>query len=259
MAKQKKLFDLEGKVAIVTGGITGIGFSISTALGEHGAKLVIAVKDRVDRESRRKAQALQKKGIDAILLPVDIREEESCLEMAKSAAKEYGRVDILINCAGMAFPKLPELTTVEEFKNVLDTNLVGAFSCAKAVYPYMKKAGGGKIVNIASLASIMAAPTMTAYAPSKAGMIQLSRVLAGAWGKDNIQVNSILPGYTETEMTKGYQENREFVKRVTDRTPLGRWGKPDDFKGAAVFLSSSASDFVTGSSLVIDGGYSFFA
>jgi 2-deoxy-D-gluconate 3-dehydrogenase len=157
----------------------------------------------------------------------------------------------------MNFRKQPQDFTLEEFHEVMDTNLTGAFLLCQAVYPHFLAQGGGKIINIGSIASFMGSPVAVAYAPSKGGIVQLSKVLAVAWAKDNIQVNALLPGWIDTPLSvKSRAEIAGLEQTVIGRTPAGRWGTPEDFAGAAVYFASSASDFVNGASLVIDGGYS---
>ena len=144
-----------------------------------------------------------------------------------------------------------------EWCAVMDANLTSVMMCSQAAYPEMKRAGGGKIVNVASLAAVLAMPTMAAYAPSKAGVVQFSRVCAAAWARDNIQVNTVLPGWIATDMTRPRREDAGFNERVLARVPAGRWGTPDDLAGIASFLASPASDFITGAAIPVDGGYSF--
>ena len=152
---------------------------------------------------------------------------------------------------------MPDILKLEEWHKVLDTNLTSAFVCTHAAYPHMKKAGGGKIINIGSMMSIFAAPFSPAYAASKGGIVQFGRACATAWAKDNIQVNAVLPGWIDTELTKGARREVEGLhERVLSRTPAARWGDPKDFAGIAVFLASTASDFVTGTAIPVDGGFS---
>jgi 2-deoxy-D-gluconate 3-dehydrogenase len=163
----------------------------------------------------------------------------------------------LIANAGTNIRKAPEAYSVEEWSTVLDINLRGTFWCAQAAYPHMKQAGGGKIITIGSMTSIFGASFAAPYSASKGGTVQLTKALASAWAKDNIQVNSVLPGWIDTELTeRARSEVSGLHERVVARTPLGRWGKPEDLAGIAVFLSSSASDFVTGTAIPVDGGYS---
>ena len=171
--------------------------------------------------------------------------------------KKYGRVDILVNNAGMSIRKQPEQYTLAEWHTVLDSNLTSAFLCSQAAYPAMKKAGGGKIINIGSMMSIFGAAFATAYAASKGGMVQMTKAMATAWAKDNIQVNAILPGWIDTALTRRAREQVSGLhESVLKRTPAGKWGVPDDFAGIAAFLAAPASDFVTGAAITVDGGYS---
>jgi len=166
-------------------------------------------------------------------------------------------VQILINNAGINVRKQPQEFTLDEWRLVMDTNLTSAFVASQTAYPHMKKAGGGKIVNIGSMMSIFGASFTTAYAASKGGIVQMTRALATAWARDNIQVNAVLPGWIDTALTRGARNDvKGLHENVLRRTPTGRWGEPADLSGIAVFLSSKASDFVTGTAIPVDGGYS---
>ena len=191
-----KLFDLKGKVAIVTGGNGGIGLGMATGLAEAGADIVLAARN--PEKAAIACATLRNIGRDAEFVPFDILSETSCVSMVAKAHERFGRIDILVNNAGASLGGAPESYSIADFKTVIDTNLTGALACSQAAYPHMKKAGGGKIINVASVAAYLALPRMTGYAPSKAGLVQLTRVLASAWAKDNIQVNSILPGWVDT-------------------------------------------------------------
>ena len=250
-----KLFDLTGKVAIVTGGNGGIGLGMAKGLARAGA--VIAVAGRQKGKNADAVKALQAQGAKAAAFEFDVADEKSCHAMVDAAAKALGRVDILINNAGVAVRKQPEAYTMEDWRKVIDVNLTGAFVCAQAVYPHMVKSGGGKIINVGSMLSIFGMPYGVAYGASKGGIVQMARSLATAWAKDNIQVNSVLPGWIDTDLTKSARVQIEGLnERVLARTPMKRWGDPDDFAGTAVFLASAASDFLTGVALPVDGGYS---
>lgn len=253
-----KLFDLTGKVAVVTGGNGGIGLGMATGLAQAGADIVIAARNQ--NKSKAARAALINIGRRCECVEFDARIEASCSAMIAEAKERFGRIDILVNNAGFNIRDRgrPEEISISDFRALIDTNLTAALVCSQASYPYMKEVGGGKIINVASLASRLVFPGMTGYAPSKAGLIQLTRVLASAWAKDNIQVNSILPGWIDTEMTRNSSQKRPgYVENVISRTPAGRWGAPEDFSGIAVYLASSASNFMTGSEVVLDGGYSF--
>ena len=243
-------FDLKGKTALVTGGNGGIGLGMAQGLVQAGAKVAIAGRDKA-----KNAQAA--KSLDAISLEADLTDEKACRAMVEEAASLLGRLDILINNAGMNVRKQPQGFTLDEWKLVMDTNLTSAFIASQTAYPHMKKAGGGKIVNIGSMMSIFGASFTTAYAASKGGIVQMTRALATAWARDNIQVNAVLPGWINTALTRGAREQiKGLNENVLRRTPSGRWGEPADLSGIAVFLSSKASDFVTGTAIPVDGGYS---
>jgi len=244
------LFNLEGKTALVTGGNGGIGLGMAKALAEAGAKLAIAGRD----EKKNAAAAAE---LDAIAIKADLKDEKACRAAVDQAAQKLGRLDILVNNAGINVRKAPQDYTLEEWKLVLDTNLTSAFVASQAAYPHMKKAGGGKIVNIGSMMSIFGASFTTPYAASKGGIVQMTRAIACAWARDNIQVNAVLPGWIDTALTRGAREQvKGLHERVLARTPAGRWGEPNDLSGIAVFLCSKASDFITGTAIPVDGGYS---
>ena len=249
------MFDLKGKVALVTGGNGGIGLGMAQGLADAGADVVIAA--RKAEKSKAAAAALAKRGVRTAVVEVNVADEGSCRAMVADAAKQMGRIDILVNNAGINIRKPPETYSVSEWRDILSINLDGAFYCSQAVYPEMKKAGGGKIINIGSMMSLFGAPLTVAYAASKGGIVQMTRGLATAWAKDNIQVNSILPGWIDTELTQRARVDIEGLNEsVLARTPAGRWGKPEDFSGIAVFLASPASDFVTGTAIPVCGGFS---
>jgi 2-deoxy-D-gluconate 3-dehydrogenase len=250
-----KLFDLTGRVAIVTGGNGGIGLGMARGLGQAGAAVVVA--GRQAGKSQSAVKELEASGARAIALEVDVRREASVRALVQETVHRLGRLDILVNNAGTNIRKQPQEYTLEEWHTVLETNLTSAFLCAHAAYPHLVRAGGGKIVNIGSMMSIFGAPFAAPYAASKGGIVQLTRALATAWAKDNIQVNAVLPGWIDTELTRKAREQVSGLhERVVARTPTGRWGTPDDCAGIAVFLASPASDFVTGTAIPLDGGYS---
>ena len=248
----RRMFNLEGKTALVTGGNGGIGLGMARGLAAAGATVAVAGRDR-----SKNAEALKVLGARAIALEGDLREENFCRAMVDAAARRLGRLDVLVNNAGINIRKRPEEYTLEEWKQVVDTNLTSAFVASQAAYPHMKAAGGGKIVNIGSMMSIFGASFAAPYGASKGGIVQLTRALACAWAKDNIQVNAVLPGWIDTALTRrARKEIAGLHERVLERTPAGRWGTPEDFAGIAVFLCSSASDFITGTAIPVDGGYS---
>jgi 2-dehydro-3-deoxy-D-gluconate 5-dehydrogenase len=191
------------------------------------------------------------------VLTVDVSDEASCRKMIDDAKKQLGRVDILINNAGINIRKPAQDLSLAEWKQVIDVNLTSTFVVSHAAYPVMKEAGGGKIINIGSMLSIFGAPFAPAYGASKGGVVQLTKSMATAWAKDNIQVNAVLPGWIDTDLTKRAREEVSGLNSlVLMRTPARRWGVPNDLSGVAVFLSSKASDFVTGTAIPVDGGYS---
>ena len=253
-------FDLAGKVAVVTGGNGGIGLGTARGLAECGAVVVVAGRNAAKNEAA--VAELTALGGAAAAAPsavlADVTDEAQCRAMVAEAVRRHGRLDILVNNAGRGGSgKLPHETPMAEWRAVVDANLTSVVMCSQAAYPEMKRVGGGKIVNVASLAAVLAMPTMAAYAPSKAGVVQFSRVCAAAWARDNIQVNAVLPGWIETDMTRPRREDNAFNERVLARVPAGRWGTPDDLAGIASFLASPASDFITGAAIPVDGGYSF--
>ena len=243
------LFDLEGKAALVTGGNGGIGLGMAGGLARAGAKVAIA-----GRDAAKNAKAA--KEIGAVVVAADITDEKACRGMVDEAARKLGRLDILVNNAGINIRKRPEEYQLEEWHRVLESNLTSAFVACQAAYPHMQRAKGGRIVNIGSMMSIFGASFVAPYGASKGGIVQLTRALATAWAKDNIQVNAVLPGWIDTALTRRAREEVSGLhERVLARTPAGRWGAPEDLAGIAVFLCSGASDFVTGTAIPVDGGY----
>jgi 2-deoxy-D-gluconate 3-dehydrogenase len=248
-------FSLAGKVAIVTGGNGGIGLGMATGLAKAGASIVVA--GRKPEKSEAAVKTLIAMGAKAIALPVDVVDPESCKTLVAQTVSRLGRLDILVNNAGINIRKRPEEASPKDWRDVLAINLDGAFYCSQAAYPEMQKAGGGKVVNIGSMMSIFAAPYAPAYAASKGGVVQMTKSLAAAWARDNIQVNAILPGWIDTELTQNARHQvKGLNERVLERTPAARWGTPADFEGIAVFFASSASTFITGAAITVDGGFS---
>jgi 2-deoxy-D-gluconate 3-dehydrogenase len=249
-----KRFDLSGKVALVTGGNSGIGSGIARGLLECGAAVVIAGRN-VDNNKAMVAE-LETIGPPVSAVAMDVTDEAQCQAAVREVMRRHGRLDILVNNAGVRDGHQPHTITMAQWHTIMDTNLTSALMLSQAAYPELKASGGGKIINIGSMASHVAMGLMPGYAPSKAGIVQLARVCAAAWAKDNIQVNTILPGYIDTPMTRaGLQRNAEVHARALARTPAGRMGTPEDFAGVAAFLASSASDYVTGAEIPVDGGF----
>jgi 2-dehydro-3-deoxy-D-gluconate 5-dehydrogenase len=249
------LFDLRGRVAIVTGGNGGIGLGIARGLAQAGANVAIAARNV--GKSQAAATQLEQLGTRAIAVQVDVTDARQVQRMVEQTRDALGGVDILVANAGTSVRKRPESLTLDEWGLVMEANLTGVFACCQAVYPELKRRGGGKIVTIGSMASLFGMGYSAAYAASKGGVVQLTRSLAMAWATDNIQVNSILPGWIDTDLTRAARESVAGLdENVLRRTPAGRWGEPGDLVGAAVFLCSRASDFVTGIVLPVDGGFS---
>jgi 2-deoxy-D-gluconate 3-dehydrogenase len=248
-------FDLEGRVAIVTGGNGGIGLGISRSLVQAGASILISGRDRTKNEAA--LTVLNGLGGPNHHLVADLRDESAPAALVGAAVDRFGGVDILVNNAGTNIRKSPELYSIDEWRTVLETNLTAAFLCCQAVHPELKRRGGGKIINIGSMMSIFGASHVAAYGASKGGLVQLTKSLAVAWAPDRIQVNAILPGWIDTDLTRRARaEIPGLEERVLQRTPAGRWGMPDDLGGTAVFLAGRGSDFVTGAAIAVDGGYS---
>ena len=248
-------FSLKGKVAIITGGNGGIGKGIADALASAGSDIVIAARNEAKTAEAVK-DIKEEFGVQVLGLTMDVGQEASIQEGVKKAIDEFGKINILVNNAGVNIRKPPQDYGVEEWDWILNTNLRGAFLCAKTVYPSMKEAGGGKIINIGSMTSIFGLGRVAPYACSKMGILSLTYSLALAWAKDNIQVNALLPGWIDTPLT--VSARRDFPGLddfVCSRTPAGRWGKPADFTGAAIFLASDASDYVTADYIRVDGGF----
>jgi 2-deoxy-D-gluconate 3-dehydrogenase len=250
-----KLFDLSGRVAIVTGGNGGIGLGMAKGMAEAGAAIVVAGRDAAKNAAA--VKEIQALGATASAIAVDVLKEDSCRALIADTVKRHGRLDILVNNAGINIRKQPQEYTLAEWHKVLDSNLTSAFLCSHAAYPEMMKTGGGKMINIGSMMSIFGASFTTAYAASKGGIVQMTKAMATAWAKDSIQVNAILPGWIDTALTqRARQDVPALHDSVLKRTPAGRWGTPGDFAGIAVFLAAAASDYVTGAAITVDGGYS---
>jgi 2-dehydro-3-deoxy-D-gluconate 5-dehydrogenase len=248
-------FDLTGKVAIVTGGNGGIGLGMARGLAAAGAAIAIVGRD--EAKSNAAVTELSQSGAKAISVLADVTGEAAVTAMVEHVRRELGRVDILVSNAGINIRKPPDALSLAEWDSVIDTNLTSAFLCSRAVHPAMKAAGGGKIINIGSMMSIFGASFAPAYAASKGGIVQFTRSCAVAWAIDKIQINAVLPGWIDTDLTRRAREEVAGLHdKVLARTPAARWGASADFAGIAVFLSSAASDFVTGTAIPVDGGFS---
>ena len=249
------MFDLTGKVALVTGGNGGIGLGMGRGLAQAGAQLLIVGRD--EAKSQRAVAELGAEGLSAQALVADVSDETSVQDLIARAVAQYGRLDILVNNAGTNIRQPAHEMSLADWNTVLCVNLTSAFLCSRAAHPHLQQAGGGKIINIGSMMSLFGAPYAPAYGASKGGVVQFTRSIATAWAADNIQANAILPGWIDTELTRKARVQVEGLnERVLARTPAGRWGIADDLAGVAVFLASSASDFITGTAIPVDGGYS---
>jgi NAD(P)-dependent dehydrogenase (short-subunit alcohol dehydrogenase family) len=250
-----RLFDLTGRVAIITGGSIGLGRQMAEGLGEMGAHLVLCA--RKEERCAQAAAELQSFGIKALARACDVKNETSVREMVETTLSELGRIDVLINNAGISWGAPVEQMRLEDWTKVIETNLTGTFLCAQAVGKTMMQQGRGKIINIASVAGLGGAPPelpAIGYHASKGGVISFTKDLACKWAMHNIQVNAIAPGWFPTHMSNRVLEHHRdlFLSHI----PLRRFGNDHDLKGAAVFLASDASNYVTGHVLVVDGGQS---
>ena len=251
-----RLFDLKGKVAIVTGGNGGLGFGMAAGLAEAGADVAVVARNR--EKTDRAVSQLQARGVRAVGISADLRLTADVKRAVGETIESLGQVDILVNNAGTVVRKEPHEITTEEWDRVFDVNLRAAFLMAKEAYPHMKSRGGGKVINVGSMTSIFGGGgSGAAYSASKGGIVQLSKSLAVGWAPDNIQSNAILPGWFMTELTSDIPVNQpERFDLISRRIPARRWGEAQELQGAVVFLSSRASDYVTGAVIAVDGGYS---
>ena len=249
-----KEFDLEGKVAIVTGGNGGIGRSIAIGLAGAGASIVIAARN--EEKTSQVVDEIRGMGCRCLGIRCDVQQRDDIQNVVESTLKEFSTVNILVNNAGITRVGPPQTMYEGDWDDVVDTNLKTVFLFSQAVHPALVAAGGGKIINIGSEYSIFGSASTVPYAASKGGVIQLTKSLAIAWAVDNIQVNAIIPGWVRTDMTAPVFGNEPFYNAIVQRTPAGRFAEPGEIAGAAVFLASAASDFVTGQSIPVDGGYS---
>jgi gluconate 5-dehydrogenase len=251
--KMKELFDLTDKVALVTGGNQGIGLAIAKLLAAAGAK--VCVNGRSGEKLKACRESFEKDGLDVHTFKFDITSEADVDKGISLIEESIGQVDILVNNAGM-IKRIPILKiSVEEYKQVLDVDLVAPFIVSKRVVPGMIRKRAGKIINMCSMMSVYGRNTVSAYASAKGGLALLTRNMTCEWAKYNIQINGIGPGYIATELTAPLREgNTPFNDLVMMRTPAGRWGDPEDVANAALFLASKASDFVNGHILYVDGG-----
>ena len=248
---------IKDKIALVTGAADGIGLAIAKRFASEGAK--VAMVDIQEKKCVEEARAIESLGGEVRPISCDVGNSENVSAAVEETIEHFGTVDIMCNNAAIALGVTITEMSEEDWNKVIEINLTGAFLCSKAVYPNMKTRGSGKIINIGSMTSIFGLDWAVAYASSKGGIVQLTKTLAVSWAKDGIQANSILPGWIHTDLTQGIKDNfQNRYDHILSRIPEGRWGEPGDLSGTAVFLASSASDYVTGVSIPVDGGYTSF-
>ncbi len=248
-----ELFDLSGKVAMVTGATRGLGEVAAKALAKAGAEVAVCGRSRPDLE--RVSAEIQDLGRRAEGFFLDVLSRSSIDQAVSQILERFGKVDILVNNAGVnhrvPFLEFPE----EEWDRVIDTNLKGYFLVAQAVVPQMLQRGYGKVINMSSILGTVALPMQAAYAASKGGVDQLTKVMALEWARSGVRVNAIGPTYFETELVAQLRNDPERVRFIEERTPMGRWGQPEELEGIVIFLAAPASDFITGQTVYIDGGW----
>jgi len=248
----KEIFDLTGKVAVVTGGAGGLGREVACGLAEFGAGVVIADQDRnslTEAENR-----LEDMGCKVLALELNVTDRGSVEKAAGTVVQEYGKLDILVNAAGINIRRAVMDLSEDEWDRTIDINLKGTYLCCKIMGARMVRQNRGKIINFGSVSSVLGHPEHSAYAASKGGVLLFTKVLAMEWARNNINVNAIGPAYIETELTRDYLSRDGNYEKIAQSIPMGRLGSPNDVVGAVIYLSSSASDFVTGSILMVDGG-----
>jgi NAD(P)-dependent dehydrogenase (short-subunit alcohol dehydrogenase family) len=247
----EKMFDISNKIAIVTGASRGLGKSMAIGLAKAGANIVVT--DVLDTSGT--VKEIEKFGRKAIGLKVDVSKKQDIEKMVRQTIDKFGKIDILVNNAGILRMGNAENMKQEDWDKVIQVNLTGQFICAQAVGKQMIQQKSGKIINIASIAGLGAYAQALPYSASKAGIILMTKGLAVEWGKHNIQVNAVCPGVFATDMTDDFLKNKQFMDMIKAKVPLGRHATPDELMGTVIYLASSASDYMTGHALVIDGGW----
>ncbi len=262
MAIRTTLFDLSGQVALVTGGATGIGKEIAKALVQHGAHVLIGSRtmDKVDAavaELRRATEADVADPIEPIVAGVslDVMSDAGVEQAMRKCMDQFGRLDILVNCAGVMVKKPTFELSMADFNMVYDSHVTGSFRCAQAAGRLMREQHAGCIINIASISSYVGLTEVTAYAAAKSAIMGLTRQLAVEWAKFGIRTNAIAPGFIPTDLNRKFMMGTDRGRRIMERTPMQRFGNADEIAGAAVYLAGKAGSFVNGHTIVIDGGY----
>lgn len=250
------LFGLGGRVAIVTGASKGLGKAMALALAEAAADVALFARDVQELQAVK--STIEAIGRRAEFFVVDLLNPASIRDAVKAALSIFGKVDILVNNAGVNVRKPVLELSPEEWDLVVNTNLKGYLLMAQAVVPHMLSQGHGKVINMASILGAVALPSQVAYASSKGGVIQMTKVMALEWARQGIQVNAIGPTYFETPLVAQLRNDSERYNFIVDRTPMGRWGQPEELAGVVVFLASRASDFVTGQTIFVDGGWTIW-
>ena len=252
------LFNLKDKIALITGGNGGIGLGIANGFLSEGASVILLGRNKDKLEAAKKKIINEYDDSRVLAEQCDVTKRSDISEILDKIQKKFSGLDILVNNAGTnKRANEPHLLSDDDWRFVIDTNLTSIHNVTSLCFPIIKKRGGGKIINIGSIMSIFGSAYASAYAASKGGVVQYTKSFAIAWAKYNVQVNAILPGWIVTEMTDEFGKLfPERYKLVEERTPTGRWGIPEDISGTAIFLASSASKFVTGTTIPVDGGYS---
>jgi len=253
-----KMFSLEGKTALITGGTRGIGQAMALALAEAGANIILVQRDESNKQT---LEAVQKLGRKASIVTADLADNASVAKIVPALAKEGHNMHILVTCAGIQRRHPAHQFPDNDWNEVLQVNLTTVFTLDRDFGAYLlakpapTNGSRGSIINVASLLTFQGGITVPAYAASKGGVGQLTKALSNEWAGKGIQVNAICPGYIDTDMNVALMQDQERQKSILSRIPAGRWGKPEDFKGAVVFLASEASNYITGEILTVDGGW----